>query len=78
MAKVKARTIARTDDDVRDLILRYFFERNRKASSLRGKHSGAAVSISVLRADLKSMCELTREEVVSNLTYLLRQCLQIA
>jgi hypothetical protein len=40
---------------------------------MRGKYSGAAVSISVLRAELKSSHGLTRQQVVSNLTYLLSQ-----
>ncbi len=59
-----------TDDQVREIVLRYLFERNRNATSRRGKSTGAAVTISVLRADLKLTHGLTGQQVHSNLTYL--------
>jgi len=58
------------DDEIRELILRYLFDRNRNATSRRGKNTGAAVTISVLRADLKSRHDLAAQQVHSNLTYL--------
>lgn len=59
-----------TDDQVRGVILRYLYDRNRNAISRRGKTTGAAVTISVLRADLKTSHRLTAQQVHSNLTYL--------
>jgi hypothetical protein len=73
MPRTKAPPIELGEDQVRKIILRYFFERNCNATSIRGKRSGAAVSISVLRAELKASHGLTRQQVVSNLTYLLSQ-----
>lgn len=62
-----------TDDQIRRLMLKFFYERNCRATSMRGKHSGAAVPISVLRSELKADHGLIRQQVVSNLTYLLSQ-----
>jgi hypothetical protein len=59
-----------TDDEVREIILRYLFDRNRNATSRRGKTSGAAVTISVMRAELKASHNLTVQQIHSNLTYL--------
>jgi hypothetical protein len=73
MVKATLRSPVQSDDEIRRKMLRYFFERNSNASSMRGKRGGAGVSISVLRAELKAMHGLTRQEVVSNLTYLLSQ-----
>lgn len=61
------------DDQVRHIMLQYFFDRNRHATSIRGKTTGAAVSISVLRSDLKAEHGLSAQQVVSNLTYLISQ-----
>ncbi len=60
-----------SDDQVRQMMLEYFFQRNENATSRRGKKSGAAVTISVIRADLKLRHSLTIQQVQSNLTYLL-------
>jgi hypothetical protein len=60
----------RTDDEIRELVLRYLFDRNLNATSRRGKSTGAAVTISVLRASLKASHDLTGQQVHSNLTYL--------
>src|SRR6267154_452783 len=61
---------ARTDDEIRETILRYLYDRNQNATSRRGKNTGAAVTISVLRADLRRIHGLTVQQVHSNLTYL--------
>lgn len=66
----KAGPPTRTDDEIRDIILRYLYDRNRNATSRRGKTTGAAVTISVLRADLKASHDLTAPQIHSNLTYL--------
>jgi hypothetical protein len=57
-------------DQVREIILRYLYDRNQHATSRRGKTSGAAVTISVMRGDLKASHGLTAQQVHSNLTYL--------
>jgi hypothetical protein len=69
MAK-KPKAPARSHDELRGIILQYFYERNQKATSIRGA-KGAAVKISDIRADLKASHSLTQQEVVGNLTYLI-------
>jgi hypothetical protein len=59
-----------SDDELRDIILNYLYARNRAATSRRGKTTGAAVTISVMRADLKASYGLTAQQIHSNLTYL--------
>lgn len=66
----KAKQPVRNDDEVRDIVLRYLYDRNQNATSRRGKNTGAAVTISVMRADLKASHGLTGQQIHSNLTYL--------
>lgn len=58
------------NDAIRRQILRYFYDRNDAATSVRGK-KGAAVKISDIKKELKTAHGLTQQQVVSNLTYLL-------
>jgi len=53
-------------------MLQYFYDRNKNATSARGK-KGSAVKISDVRKDLKTSHGLMLQEVQSNLTYLLSQ-----
>ena len=53
-------------------MLEYFYDRNRNATSARGKR-GSAVKISDVKKELKTANDLTQQEVQSNLTYLLSQ-----
>jgi len=62
----------RSNDDIRRLILEYFYERNANATSARGK-KGVAAKISDIRKDLKASHDLTQQEVWGNLTYLISQ-----
>src|SRR6266404_2077118 len=64
---------ALTDDQIREIILRYLYRRNQSATSRRGKSTGAAVTISIMRADLKASHGLTAQQIHSNLTYLENQ-----
>lgn len=64
---------ALTDDEIREMILRYLYRRNQNATSRRGKSTGAAVTISVMRSDLKASHGLTAQQIHSNLTYLENQ-----
>src|SRR5262249_15589043 len=62
----------RTNDEIRRVILQYFYDRNRNATSARGK-KGSAVKISDVKRELKATHGLTQQEVQSNLTYLISQ-----
>jgi hypothetical protein len=73
VSAMKSKQPALTDDQVREIILQYLYDRNRKATSRRGKTTGAAVTISVMRADLKASHGLTVQQIHSNLTYLENQ-----
>ena len=53
-------------------MLEYFYERNKNATSARGK-KGSAVKISDVKKELKASHGLTQPEVQSNLTYLISQ-----
>lgn len=72
MAKQKAARVPPTNTDIRHIMLRYFYDRNKKATSARGK-KGSAVKISDAKRELKTANELTQQEVQSNLTYLISQ-----
>jgi hypothetical protein len=60
------------NDRIRDKILQYFYDRNANATSRYGK-KGSAVRISDVKRDLKGRYQLSQQEVVSNLTYLIDQ-----
>lgn len=70
MAKAKAAVVPRTNTEIRRIILQYFYDRNKNATSARGK-KGSAVRISDVKKDLKTGHGLTQQEVQSNLTYLI-------
>jgi len=53
-------------------VLQYFYDRNKNATSARGK-KGSAVKISDVKRELKAAQGLTQQEVQSNLTYLISQ-----
>lgn len=72
MAKKKPKPPARTNTEIRSIMLRYFYERNVSATSARGKR-GYAVKITDIRKELKASHGLAQQEVVGNLNYLLSQ-----
>lgn len=72
MAKKKTKRGVRTNNEVRHLMLCYFYDRNASATSARGK-KGFAVKITDIRKELKAAHDLSQQEVVSNLNYLLSQ-----
>jgi hypothetical protein len=61
-----------TNNEIRTVVLRYFYERNSNATSSRGK-KGSSVKISDVKRELKASHGLTQQEVQSNLTYLISQ-----
>lgn len=73
MAKTKkAPPPKRANTEIRNLLLRYFYDRNSNATSSRGK-KGSTVKIRDVKKELKAAQGLTQQEVQSNLTYLLSE-----
>lgn len=60
------------NDVIRQQILKYFYGRNASATSRLGK-KGSAVKISDAKRELKELHDLTQQQVMSNLTYLIDQ-----
>ena len=71
MAKKQVRQ-GLTNNEIRTVMLRYFYDRNRNATSTRGK-KGSSVKISDVKRELKASHGLTQQEVQGNLTYLISQ-----
>jgi predicted transcriptional regulator len=72
MAKTKPMEQRPSNNEIRHIMLRYFYDRNKNATSARGK-KGSAVKISDVKKELKASHGLTQPEVQSNLTYLISQ-----
>lgn len=72
MAKKKEALHSQTNNEIRTLMLRYFYDRKSNATSSRGK-KGSSVRISDMKRELKASHGLTQPEVQSNLTYLISQ-----
>jgi hypothetical protein len=70
MAKAKPPPVRLTNNEIRTIMLQYFYDRNKDATSARGK-KGSAVKISDVKKELKAARGLTQQEVQSNLTYLI-------
>src|SRR5438876_467801 len=70
--KTKALQPARSNNEIRTIMLQYFYDRNKTATSARGK-KGYAIKISDVRKELKAGHDLSQQEVMSNLNYLLSQ-----
>src|SRR6266702_6278333 len=72
MVKQKTVRLQPSNTEIRRIMLEYFYDRNKNATSARGK-KGSAVRISDIKKDLKTGHDLTQQEVQSNLTYLISQ-----
>src|SRR6266436_9427126 len=72
MAKQKPARVPPSNTEIRRIMLQYFYDRNKNATSARGK-KGSAVKISDVKRELKTANGLTQQEVQSNLTYLISQ-----
>lgn len=70
--KAKAVRVPPSNNEIRRIMLQYFYDRNKNATSARGK-KGSAVKISDIKKELKETHGLTQQEVQSNLTYLISQ-----
>jgi len=60
------------NDEIRELILKYFYDRAGSATSLRGK-KGSAVKMKDIKAELKKLHAFNDAQIVNNLSYLLSQ-----
>ena len=60
------------NNDIRTMMLQYFYDRNGNSTSARGK-KGSSVKISDIKRELKASHGLRQQEVQSNLTYLISQ-----
>jgi len=69
---MKATRVPPTNNEIRRTMLQYFYDRNKNATSARGK-KGSAVKISDVKKELRATQGLTQQEVQSNLTYLISQ-----
>lgn len=58
------------NDQIRQQILKYFYNRNSQATSKMGK-KGSCVKISDAKKELKELHSLKQQQVISNLTYLI-------
>jgi hypothetical protein len=67
MAKAKITRQPPSNTEIRRIMLQYFYDRNKNATSARGK-KGSAVKISDVKKELKAAHDLTQQEVQSNLT----------
>jgi len=72
MAKKKKDQRTLSNNEIRHIMLRYFYDRNKNATSAMGK-KGSAVKIRDVKAELKDQHGLTQQEVMSNRTYLISQ-----
>jgi hypothetical protein len=72
MATKKAARQPLTNNEIRTIMLQYFYDRNKNATSSRGK-KGSSVKISDVKRELKASHSLAQQEVQSNLTYLISQ-----
>ena len=63
-------TPANPNDEIRQRILEYFYDRNANATSRFGK-KGSAVKVSDAKRELKARHNLAQQQVMSNLTYLI-------
>src|SRR6266568_5662830 len=70
--KKKAAPPPRSNNEIRTIMLQYFYDRNKAATSARGK-KGYAIKIGDIRKELKASHNLSQQEVMGNLNYLLSQ-----
>jgi hypothetical protein len=70
MAKQKEARETLTNNEIGTVMLRYFYERNKNATSSRGKERLVRKN---KRRELKSSHGLFQQEIQSNLTYLISQ-----
>src|SRR6266536_1221117 len=60
------------NDEIRQMILQFFYDRANNATSLRGK-KGSSLKMSDVKSSLKSLHSFKDNQIISNLTYMLSQ-----
>lgn len=65
----KPKPPVRSENEVRRLVHRYFYDRYKNGRGERGKN-GIATTISVIKGELKERCALSQAEVMGAITYL--------
>lgn len=68
----KSKNFSGGDNDVREVLLQYFYDRNKNATSLAGK-KGSSCKITDVKAALKASHNMAATQLISNLTYLISQ-----
>lgn len=63
---------AYSNDEIREMILKFFYDKSANATSLRGK-KGSSIKMSDLKSGLKTAHGLKDNQIINNLTYLLSQ-----
>ena len=61
-----------SNDEIRQMILQYFYDKASNATSLRGK-KGSSLKMKDVKSGLKSLYHFNDSQIISNLTYLLSQ-----
>jgi len=61
-----------SNDEIRQMILQFFYDRANNATSLRGK-KGSSLKMRDVKSGLKTLHGLKDNQIISNLTYLLSQ-----
>jgi hypothetical protein len=61
-----------SNDELRQMILQYFYDRNANATSRKGK-KGSAIKMQDIKSQLKAKHNLIDKQIISNLTYLISQ-----
>jgi hypothetical protein len=68
----KLKSPPRSDVEIRRIVHKYFYDRNKVGTSMRGK-KGVSAKISVVKAELKASHGLSRDEVTRAVAYLIDQ-----
>lgn len=68
----KKNTPAYSNDELRQMILVFFYERNSKATSRKGK-KGSSVKMKDIKSELKAKYSIVDNQIISNLNYLISQ-----
>ncbi len=70
MAKIIIQTYS--NDEIRQMILQFFYDKASNATSLRGK-KGSSLKMRDVKSGLKDLYEFKDNQIINNLTYLLSQ-----
>jgi len=60
------------NDEIREMILQYFYDRNNNATSRKGK-KGSSIKMKDVKSELKARHDFNDSQIVSNLNYLISQ-----